>query len=73
MPTICRFYGILIQMYYNDHEPPHFHVVYKEFRAVIAINDLSILFGVELTRFPGHAHLLEGSMSHATKQACVSG
>ncbi len=45
VPTISRFYGILIQMYYSDHEPPHFHVVYNEFRAVIAINDLSILFG----------------------------
>jgi len=45
VPTICRFYGILIQMYYNDHDPPHFHVVYNESRAVIAINDLSILFG----------------------------
>jgi hypothetical protein len=32
-------------MYYNDHEPPHFHVVYNEFKAVIAINDFSILFG----------------------------
>jgi hypothetical protein len=32
-------------MYYNDHDPPHFHVVYNEFKAVIAINDLSILFG----------------------------
>ena len=45
VPTVCRFYGILIQMYYNDHDPPHFHVVYNEFKAVIAINDLSILFG----------------------------
>ncbi len=32
-------------MYYNDHDPPHFHVVYNEFKAVIAISDLSILFG----------------------------
>jgi Domain of unknown function (DUF4160)/Protein of unknown function (DUF2442) len=32
-------------MYYNDHGPPHFHVVYNEFKAVIGINDLSILFG----------------------------
>lgn len=45
VPTICRFYGILVQMYYNDHDPPHFHVVYNEFKAVIAINDLSILLG----------------------------
>ena len=26
MPEISRFFGIIIQMYYNDHEPPHFHV-----------------------------------------------
>ena len=32
-------------MYYNDHDPPHFHVVYNEFKAVIAINDLTVLFG----------------------------
>jgi hypothetical protein len=25
MPTIAWFYGIAIQMHYNDHEPPHFH------------------------------------------------
>lgn len=45
MPTVCRFYGMIIQMYYNDHDPPHFHVIYNEFKAVIAINDLSVLFG----------------------------
>ncbi len=26
MPKICEFYGIVIYMYYNDHNPPHFHV-----------------------------------------------
>jgi hypothetical protein len=45
MPTVCRFYGIIIQIYYNDHDPPHFHVIYNDFKAVIAINDMSILFG----------------------------
>jgi hypothetical protein len=25
MPTISRFYGIDIVMYFNDHLPPHFH------------------------------------------------
>jgi Domain of unknown function (DUF4160) len=39
MPEICRFYGIIIQMFFNDHNPPHFHVVYVDFRAVININD----------------------------------
>lgn len=24
MPEICRFYGIIIAMYYNEHNPPHF-------------------------------------------------
>lgn len=33
MPTIVQFYGILIQMYYNDHSPPHFHVRYGNARA----------------------------------------
>lgn len=39
MPEICRFYGIIIQMFFNDHNPPHFHVVYGDFRAVINIRD----------------------------------
>ena len=25
MPTLSFFYGILIQMFWNDHAPPHFH------------------------------------------------
>jgi hypothetical protein len=45
MPTICRFYGILIQMYYDDHHPPHFHAIYGEYKAVISIQDLAILEG----------------------------
>jgi hypothetical protein len=45
MPEISRFFGIIIQMYYNDHEPPHFHVRYSGQRALIAIEDLSVLSG----------------------------
>jgi hypothetical protein len=37
MPEICRFYGIIIYMFYNDHNPPHFHVEYQEFEAIIEI------------------------------------
>ena len=29
MPVISRFYGILIVMYFNDHNPPHFHAKYS--------------------------------------------
>ena len=45
MPEISRFFGIAIQMYYNDHDPPHFHVRYHEERASIAIGTLSVLQG----------------------------
>jgi hypothetical protein len=30
MPEICRFYGIVIFMNYNDHDPPHFHARYQD-------------------------------------------
>lgn len=39
MFEIYRFYGIIIQMFFNDHNPPYFHVVYGDFRAVINIKD----------------------------------
>lgn len=29
MPTISMFYGILIRMYYDDHNPPHIHAIYN--------------------------------------------
>ena len=45
MPTISRFYGILIQMYYDDHNPPHFHAVYGKYKAVISIRDHRVLGG----------------------------
>lgn len=25
MPEISRFYGIIIAMFWDDHNPPHFH------------------------------------------------
>jgi hypothetical protein len=37
MPTISYFYGIFIRMYVRDHPPPHFHAVYGEYEANIAI------------------------------------
>ena len=33
MPTISMFYGIVIRMYYNDHNPPHFHAKYQNHQA----------------------------------------
>ena len=45
MPTISRFYGILIQMYFGDHPHPHFHALYAEFEAVIDIRTFEVLRG----------------------------
>ena len=45
MPEISRFFGIVIQMFYNDHEPPHFHVRYSGQKALIAIGPLGLLQG----------------------------
>ena len=39
MPEICRFYGIIIQMFFNDHNPPHFHATYGEYKAVFNIQE----------------------------------
>ncbi|GHT30467.1 hypothetical protein AGMMS49574_10230 [Bacteroidia bacterium] len=39
MPEISNFYGIIITMLFNDHNPPHFHVKYGEYRAQISIQD----------------------------------
>lgn len=45
MPEISRFLGIVITMYFEDHDPPHFHVRYNEYRALIAISSLNIIDG----------------------------
>jgi hypothetical protein len=45
MPTVSEFFGIKIYLYYNDHNPPHFHAVYAGDYVEIAIRDLSILNG----------------------------
>lgn len=45
MPEISRFFGIVIQMYYDDHSPPHFHVRYAGQRALIAIDSLALIQG----------------------------
>ncbi len=50
MPTISQFYGIQITMYFNDHDPPHFHARYAEHYAAIAIGSGSVLVGAIPTR-----------------------
>jgi hypothetical protein len=62
MPTISAFYGILIQMFWNDHSPPHFHALYAEYEVIINIQTLEILRG----NFPRRALtlVLEWAQEH---------
>ena len=45
MPEISRFLGIVITMYFNEHNPPHFHVRYNDYRATFDIQSLNISTG----------------------------
>jgi Domain of unknown function (DUF4160) len=51
MPELSRFYGIVIKMFYDDHNPPYFHVEYGGNKAVIEIATLNITQG----KFPRRA------------------
>jgi len=45
MPIIAIFNGIIIQMFFEDHNPPHVHAVYGEFKALLRISDGAIIRG----------------------------
>jgi len=45
MPEVSRFYGIIIQIYFGDHPPPHFHALYGEHTAVVEISNSAVLQG----------------------------
>ncbi len=51
MPEISRFYGIIIAVFHDEHNPPHFHARYGEFKAAIDIRSLGLLEG----HLPGRA------------------
>jgi hypothetical protein len=56
MPRISEFYGIQIYMYYNDHNPHHFHAEYAEHEATYRIAGLESLTGA----LPRRARTLVG-------------
>lgn len=51
MPRISEFYGIVIEMYYGDHPPPHFHARYAGEDAKVAIATGELIAGA----LPGRA------------------
>jgi hypothetical protein len=45
MPTISSFFGIVIQMFWREHSPPHFHALYGEHEALIDIRTMEVFAG----------------------------
>ena len=43
MPTISRFFGVTIAMYFDDHEPAHFHARASGCSAKIRIDTLEVI------------------------------
>jgi Domain of unknown function (DUF4160) len=37
MPTISIFFGIIVEIYWRDHAPPHIHVWYQGTTAIVSI------------------------------------
>ena len=51
MPEISRFFGIIIKMFFDDHNPPHFHAEYGGDAALVDIRSLTVFSG----RLPARA------------------
>ena len=45
MPSIAIFNGIIIQMFFEDHNPPHVHAIYRGAKALVRIADGAIIRG----------------------------
>ena len=45
MSEMCRFNGITIHIYYNDHTPAHFHAKYGQYEMQVGLATLEVLNG----------------------------
>lgn len=43
VPTISRFFGISIAMFFDDHGHPHFHARHAEGQAKVRIDELEVI------------------------------
>lgn len=46
MPLISDFFGISVSMYYDDHNPPHFHADYNDKKILVDIRKGRVLKGM---------------------------
>ena len=76
MPQISFFLGIIIKMYYREHNPPHFHATYGEYTAIIDIQKLELwngylpprVLGLVIERAAIHQNELMDNWGRAIKQ-----
>ena len=45
MPEVSRFFGVVIRMYFDDHDPPHFHACYGDMEAQVGLSPIGLLNG----------------------------
>jgi hypothetical protein len=55
MPYISMFFGIIIRMFHNEHNPPHFHAEYQGQRGI----------------FDFKGNMLKGNMRSKTAQKLI--
>jgi len=65
VPEICRFFGIVITMNFNDHNPPHFHARYGSNAALFTIDPIAIYSGELPPRAIGL--IIEWATQHRTE------
>lgn len=69
MPEISRFLGIVISMYFDEHNPPHFHIQYNEYRASMDIRTLNLISGSLPARVRGLVE--EWAEQHQDELQCM--
>ena len=45
MPEISRFLGLVIKMFFDDHNLLHFHVEFQDYRAIVDIRKAELMEG----------------------------
>lgn len=47
MPEICRFYGIVIKMFFKpkEHDPAHIHAIFEEYVGIFDIRTSEMMLG----------------------------
>ena len=68
MPVVSAFFGTLIKMFHDDHNPPHFHAEYGEYRAIVEIGFGKMLAG----KFSKRVQQLVGEWRRSHAEDCAA-